>query len=235
MKNRLIAGLIALAALLLMVAILKAETLKSATVPPNSVVTLESSKVEPTVWLVFQPVDLQITDDLARVDESGAISAFVCLFNSGSAQTIVVVELRNGATFPDVTRHVITVSGDGPGPGPKPPKPPKPPVPPDDGKLADTTYDVGPAIARAWVGLGSDARSRVVRVFESAAVTAGVDGATAQQLYESIRTQLNAIGGVEYTPYLQAMQKSFTDKKVRTLREMSGAFAEIAAWVGGTN
>ena len=106
---------------------------------------------------------------------------------------------------------------------------------PDDGKLEDTTYDVGPAIARAWVGLGSDARSRVVRVFESAAVTAGVDGATAQQLYESIRTQLNEIGGVEYTPYLQAMQKSFTDKKVRTLREMSGAFAEIAAWVGGTN
>jgi len=229
MKNRIAAGLIALVALLLMVAILKAETLKSATVPPNSVVTLESSKIEPTVWLVFQPVDLRITDDLARVDESGAISAFVCLFNSGNAQTIVVVELRNGATFPDVTRHVITVSGDGP--GPKPPKPPKP----DDGDLADTTYDVGPAIARAWVGLGSDARNRVVRVFESAAITASVDGATAQQLYETIRTQLNGISGVDYTPYLVAMQAAFTAKKVRTLREMAGAFAEIAAWVGGTN
>ena len=229
MKNRIAAGLIALVALLLMVAILKAETLKSATVAPNSVVTLESSKIEPTVWLVFQPVDLRITDDLARVDESGAISAFVCLFNSGNAQTIVVVELRNGATFPDVTRHVITVSGDGP--GPKPPKPPKP----DDGDLADTTYDVGPAIARAWVGLGSDARNRVVRVFESAAITASVDGATAQQLYETIRTQLNGISGVDYTPYLVAMQAAFTAKKVRTLREMAGAFAEIAAWVGGTN
>jgi len=235
MKNRLVAAMIATAALLLMVAILSAETMRAATVPPHSVVTIESSKVEPTVWLVFQPVDLAITDDLARIDQTGAISSFVCLFNSGAAgQTIVVVELRNGPAFPDVTRHVITVSGE---PGPKPdPDPPKPDPPkPDDGELADTTYDVGPAIARAWVGLGSDARSRVVRVFESAAITASVDGATAQQLYESIRTQLNAIGGVEYTPYLVAMQKAFSEKKVRSLREMAGAFAEIAAWVGGTN
>ena len=233
MKNRLVAAMIATAALLLMVAILSAETMRAATVPPHSVVTLESSKVEPTVWLVFQPVDLAITDDLARIDQTGAISAYVCLFNSGAAgQTIVVVELRNGPKFPDVTRHVVSVGGE---PGPKPDDPDPPPPKPDDGDLADTVYDVGPAIARAWFGLGSDARNRVVRVFESAAITASVDGATAQQLYESIRTQLNAIGGVEYTPYLVAMQAAFTAKKVRSLREMSGAFAEIAAWVGGTN
>lgn len=172
-------------------------------------------------------------------DDTPILGGIVGILNSGPPGRTIYVDAWYSIKAnrpPEFTTYEIIVGGDPiPPPNPVPPTPdppnPNPPEPEPVGPLPDTTYDVGPALARAWFSLGSDSRQRAARAFQAASVDAFRQTMPSRDIHKSLKEALAKISGLDLSVYNQVMQKAFDDGKVRNLRQLSASFDEVAEWL----
>ena len=101
---------------------------------------VEISTESPCLWMARQPLSLDVRN-YAKLRQDGSVAAYVGVFVAPKAGLYIVDEMRNGELFPDVTRHLVEVEGEGPNPpDPLPPDPDPPGPDPDLSEYALAIY-----------------------------------------------------------------------------------------------
>lgn len=182
---------------------------------------------KPSAWLLIDAVDASLEPDVVLCKPG--VTVFV-----GPPGRYRIRELYSDGEQKYVNQAFVTI-----GKGSEPqPNPPEPTPEPDDEPLPPSTYDVGPATARAFSKvLSKQEMGTAASIFTKGALqlrerTLPTVESGIQFVADQLR-DLNTGGKLQpaYAVYVKAMQQAWDSGKVRTTAQYASAFEEIATWL----